>query len=92
MSEKYRNNQSSFELNDLIDDAVNSAIARRYQAMNPENSLLDLSDEEIRHVLGGISSSPISVRLSSFPLPVPTIGLIYENPSLPTSKINSSLE
>jgi hypothetical protein len=91
MKNKYITNQGSFEFNDLIDDAVKNANARRYQALNPEDSLLDLSDEEMKDVLGGISSPPIGGRLS-FPFLIPTIGLIYVNPSLPTSETNSSLE
>ncbi|MEH2141009.1 hypothetical protein [Nostoc sp.] len=42
------------KINDLIDDAVNSAMARRKQALDSEEALLDLSNEEAKNVAGGM--------------------------------------
>lgn len=50
-----RKSNSKVEINDLIDDAVNSAMVRRKQALDSEEALLDLSNEESKSVAGGIT-------------------------------------
>lgn len=54
--------------NDIsIDDAVNNAIARRYQAMNPQDTLLNLSVEEMKDVV---------FRKTSLFYQTPSIGIV----------------
>lgn len=71
------NNRSKYnnqlQINDLIDDAVENAIARRNQALNSEESLLVVSDEEAKTVVGGIVGD-VSRTIIGFP-PI-TLGLI----------------
>ncbi|MBD2167789.1 hypothetical protein H6G04_25725 [Calothrix membranacea FACHB-236] len=55
------------EINSLIDDAVNNAIARRNESLNSEDALLDVSAEEAKNVAGGLTSAK-------------TIGLIAKPP------------
>ena len=47
---KYR---GQVEINDLIGNAVNNAVARRNQAIDSEDSLSALCDEEAASVAGG---------------------------------------
>ena len=42
------------EINDLLDDAISNAIARRYPGKNPEDALSALSEEETAGVAGGM--------------------------------------
>lgn len=50
-------NQISYKgqvgINDLIDDAVNNAVARRHQVIDSQDALSALSDEEAGRVAGG---------------------------------------
>lgn len=46
------NHRSQLEINDLIDDAVNNAVARRSQ-IGSESALSALSDEQVRSIAGG---------------------------------------
>ncbi|BAZ33275.1 hypothetical protein NIES4074_57850 [Cylindrospermum sp. NIES-4074] len=55
------------EINDLIDDAVNNALARRNEA------LASVSDDEAKNIAGGALSNPII--LGKIPVPI-TIGII----------------
>lgn len=46
------------EINDLIGDAVNNAVARRSQAINSDEALLTLSEEETKNLMGGYRFVP----------------------------------
>jgi lactobin A/cerein 7B family class IIb bacteriocin len=62
---------SSVEINDLIEDAVSNALARR------NDCLSDMTDEEVKNVAGGVTTV-LGVIIK---LPI-TLGLIDPNPSL----------
>jgi hypothetical protein len=49
--------KNSLEINDLIDDAVNNALARRNEA------LVDISDAEVENITGGITTSSVPIKL-----------------------------
>ena len=49
------NKKNQFEINDLIDEAVNNAVARRGEALD---SVENLSDEEAKNVTGGSFVKP----------------------------------
>ncbi|MFK0732897.1 MAG: hypothetical protein ACFKPT_22935 [Gloeotrichia echinulata GP01] len=53
MAEHQRMYNSPIEINDLIDDAVKNAVARRHEALDSEEALLSMSDEEAKSVAGG---------------------------------------
>ncbi|MEH2141014.1 hypothetical protein [Nostoc sp.] len=77
MERKERKYNGQIEINDLIDDAVKNAVARRNQGLDSENVL---SDEEAKSVAGGISKlNPII--LGKFPI----ITGIVANPTLAES-------
>ncbi len=67
MEKHKRNYNSQIEINNLIDDAVNNALARRNQGLDSEDALSIVSDEETKNVAGGLAS-------------VKTIGLIAKPP------------
>ncbi|MBD2198631.1 MULTISPECIES: hypothetical protein [Calothrix] len=67
MEKRKSNYDSHLEINSLIDDAVNNAIARRNQELDSEDALLDVSDTEARNIAGGLAS-------------VKTTGLIFKPP------------
>ncbi|MEI1377244.1 hypothetical protein PQG02_11305 [Nostoc sp. UHCC 0926] len=58
-----RKYNSHVEINELIDDAVNSAMARRKKALDSEEALLDLSNEEAKSVAGGITRFVITTGI-----------------------------
>ncbi len=62
---------SSVEINDLIEDAVSNALARR------NDCLSDMTDEEVKNIAGGVTTV-LGVIIK---LPI-TLGLIDPNPSL----------
>ncbi|AFZ59476.1 hypothetical protein H6G54_07920 [Anabaena cylindrica FACHB-243] len=76
INNKHHNNQ--FEINDLIDEAVNNAVARR------QETLLDLSDEEAKNVAGGASLSIKPIILGRIFCPPITIGIIAVDPKIQT--------
>lgn len=55
---------SQLEINDLIDDAVNNALARRNQVIDSKDTLSVMSNEEAGGVKGGQKSVPPSEPLS----------------------------
>ncbi|MBD2435387.1 hypothetical protein [Nostoc sp. FACHB-110] len=55
-----RKQRHQFEINDLIDDAVEKAVARRNQALESEDSLLNVSDEHSKKVIGGAISTHVT--------------------------------
>lgn len=52
MDANQRNYKGQVEINDLIGDAVNNAMARRHQAIDSQDALSALSDEETRSIVG----------------------------------------
>ncbi|MEH2308243.1 MULTISPECIES: hypothetical protein [unclassified Nostoc] len=67
MEKHKRSYNSHLEINNLIDDAVNNAVARRNQGLDSEDALSSVSDEEAKSVAGGIAA-------------VATVGLIAKPP------------
>ena len=63
MEANNRKYNSHVEINDLIDDAVNSAMARRKQALDSEEALLDLSNQEAKSVAGGMTRGVITTGI-----------------------------
>ncbi|MEH2276488.1 MAG: hypothetical protein V7K40_17265 [Nostoc sp.] len=78
MERKERKYNSQIEINDLIDDAVKNAVARRNQGLDSENTL---SDEEAKSVAGGISALVVPTIVGKFPI----ITGIVANPTLAES-------
>jgi hypothetical protein len=80
MESNQRKHNSKVEINDLIDDAVNNALARRNEA------LVDVSNEEAENIAGGLAIFPIILGfIKPFPLgkiacPPIVVGLIAVNP------------
>ncbi|OUL25697.1 hypothetical protein [Nostoc sp. 106C] len=69
------------EINSLIDDAVNNAIARRNQGLVSEDALAAVSDEEAKNVAGGLASTTTTIGLIAKP-PI-IVGII----AIPTETI-----
>ncbi|MBE9037088.1 hypothetical protein [aff. Roholtiella sp. LEGE 12411] len=86
MEAKERKYNSQIEINDLIDDAVKNAVTRRNEALDSEEALLSMSDEEAKSVAGGAS---VLLPIKLFPIilgkfwkyPIITIGLIAYPPN-----------
>ncbi|MFN6537175.1 MAG: hypothetical protein RM021_012500 [Nostoc sp. EkiNYC01] len=70
-----KNSNIRLEINNLIDDAVNNAVARRNLGEDSEDALLSLSDEETANVAGGLASVSL--------LRVPIICGLIALPQLP---------
>jgi hypothetical protein len=74
------NNQKQYsgllEINDLIDDAVNNAIARRSELVSSEDTL---SEEESASIAGGIAEIPV-IGVFDLPIIITTIGIIDRPP------------
>jgi hypothetical protein len=64
------NHNHQLEINDLIDETVNNAVARRNDALDTTENL---SDEETKNITGGAS---LSIR---FPI---VLGIIYYPPDI----------
>lgn len=77
MDNKHR---SQLEINDLIGDAVNNAVARRSQI---DSELSALSDEQARSITGG---GIIEVPKLAFPFPPIVAGMIIPH-DIPVTKI-----
>jgi hypothetical protein len=60
-------NSGRFEINDLIDDAVKNAVARRSQVIDSEDALLVLAETEAQSILGGAVAIPESAIFKSKP-------------------------
>ncbi|HLO88696.1 MAG TPA: hypothetical protein VK203_27315 [Nostocaceae cyanobacterium] len=77
---------NNLEISDLIDAAVNNAVSRRNQAVESEEALLDVSDEEANNVSGGALAKPIIAGfvsptvLGKIAYPPTTIGIIATEP------------
>ncbi len=70
------NKKNQFEINDLIDESVSNAVARRNEALD---SVENLSDEETKNVTGGALIKPVILGLL---IPPTTIGLIAVDPKI----------
>ncbi|MEH1892794.1 MAG: hypothetical protein V7K92_26225 [Nostoc sp.] len=79
MERKERKYNGQIEINDLIDDAVKNAVARRNQGLDLENVL---SDEEAKSVAGRISPLVVPTLVGKFP--IITLGIVA-NPTLAES-------
>lgn len=53
MGVNQRSYKNQVKINDLIDDAVNNAVARRHQVIDSQDALSALSDEEAGSIAGG---------------------------------------
>ena len=71
------NKKNQFEINDLIDEAVNNAVARRGEALN---SVENLSDEEAKNVTGGAALKSVKPIILGRIWPPITIGIIAVDP------------
>jgi len=74
------NKKNQFEINDLIDESVSNAVARRNEALD---SVENLSDEEAKNVTGGASIKLRRIKpiIAGFiGLPPITMGLIAVDP------------
>ncbi|XHR81074.1 MAG: hypothetical protein ACFKPT_22940 [Gloeotrichia echinulata GP01] len=83
MAEYQRMYNSQIEINDLIDDAVKNAVARRHEVLDSEEALLSMSDAEAKSVTGGASLSVdkfCPIILGKIIKPPITIGLLAPNP------------
>lgn len=58
MEKHKRSYNGHLEINNLIDDAVNNAVARRNQGLDSEDALSSVSDEEAKSVAGGLIAKP----------------------------------
>jgi hypothetical protein len=61
---------NKFEINDLIDDAISNAVARRNTALST------VSEEKAKNITGGIISSPVilgGITIGLVALPTTTI-------------------
>ncbi|MGH2414918.1 MAG: hypothetical protein ACRDEA_14750 [Microcystaceae cyanobacterium] len=85
MNENKTNYNGKFEINDLIDDAVKNAVARRSQVIDSEDALSVLPEKEAQSVVGGLTttskstSSPVITGKIATPkavCPPITVGLI----------------
>lgn len=71
MNENQQKYHSSLEINDLIDDAVKNAVARRSDLGDLEDTL---SDVEAADIAGGMVSP--AIVLGRF-CPITTVGIVY---------------
>jgi hypothetical protein len=71
MNENQKKYYGSLEINDLIDDAVKNAVARRSDLEDT------LSDKEASDIAGGINASS-AIVLGRFP--ITTVGIVYLPP------------
>lgn len=71
------NKKNQFEINDLIDEAVNNAVSRRSEALD---AVENLSDEEAKNVTGGASIALKPIILGRIFWPPITIGIIAVDP------------
>ncbi len=62
MDANQKNYKDQVKINDLIDDAVNNAMARRHQAIDSQDALSALSDEETRNIVG-LGGRPILLKI-----------------------------
>ena len=75
MEGKKKNSNIQFEINNLIDNAVNNAVARRNLNQDLEDALLTLSDEEMANVAGGFTTVASASLVKNVPIIAGGIGL-----------------
>ncbi|MEH2205410.1 MAG: hypothetical protein V7K53_15230 [Nostoc sp.] len=68
MKDKKNNSNIQFEVNNLIDNAVNNAVARRNRNQDLEDALLTLSDEEMANVAGGFTTVASASLVKNVPI------------------------
>jgi hypothetical protein len=77
MNENKINYNGRFEINELIDHAVNNAVARRSQVIDSEDALLVLTETEAQGIVGGaaaaVSKTPLITtgKIAAEPTPKP---------------------
>jgi hypothetical protein len=73
------NSKIQLEISNLIDNAINNAVARRNPDQDSEDSLFTLSDEETANVAGGfevVSGLPVKGPIINGGLVPPILELI----------------
>ncbi|MFN6526295.1 hypothetical protein [Nostoc sp. ChiSLP03a] len=88
MERNKNNSDIQLDISNLIDNAVNNAVARRNLAEDSEDALLILSDEAMANITGGLTSAA-SISLVKGPFvaggifvrePI-TCGIIAQDPN-----------
>jgi hypothetical protein len=77
--------KQNIEINNLIDDAVNNALARRHEGLDTEDALSDVSDAESKNVTGGLASVKTIGLIAKPPIIIGriiTVGIIYHPPEI----------
>ncbi|RCJ40338.1 hypothetical protein A6769_02955 [Nostoc punctiforme NIES-2108] len=86
MERNKKNSDIKFDISNLIDNAVNNAVARRNLAEDLEDTLLTLSDEEMANVAGGLATASLlkgpTIAGGIFVREPITCGIIAQNPNL----------
>ncbi|WP_445635832.1 Type 2 lantibiotic [Nostoc sp. DSM 114161] len=88
MDRENRKYNNQVEIHDLLDEAVNNALARRNQLQDTSQGLSSLSDEEAANIVGGIQPAIAGFKPVSSPEAVPTkpvcppiiVGLVAPDP------------
>ncbi|MEH2047404.1 hypothetical protein [Nostoc sp.] len=70
MERNKKNSDIQLDISNLIDNAINNAIARRNPIEDSEDALLTLSDEEMAMVTGGLTNIAVA---GAFPIREPII-------------------
>ncbi|MEH2071078.1 MAG: hypothetical protein V7K47_23465 [Nostoc sp.] len=87
-----RKSNNQIKIHDLIDEAVNNALARRNHIMDVNEGFSDLSNEEAGNIVGGLSTPTLAGKptIAGFkPICPPIIvGLIAIDPK----PLNKALE
>ncbi|MBH8553537.1 hypothetical protein I8751_14385 [Nostocaceae cyanobacterium CENA357] len=78
MDKNNRKFKDQLEINDLIDESINNALARRNQIIDANESLSDLSSEEAGNIVGG-ASTPVALKIICPPI---IVGLIATDPDV----------
>ncbi|GAX36782.1 hypothetical protein [Nodularia sp. NIES-3585] len=82
MAKNQNERRTQFEINDLIDDAVNNAVERRNQALDADSDLSGLSEEEAANISGGQVTTKIAIAGYRPICPPITLGIIYIPPTI----------
>ncbi|MBN3942777.1 MAG: hypothetical protein V7L21_04550 [Nostoc sp.] len=86
MERNKKNSDIKLDISNLIDNAVNNAVARRNLAEDSEDALLTLSDEEMANVAGGLATASLlkgpTIAGGIFVKEPITCGIIAQNPNL----------
>ncbi|MEH2166521.1 MAG: hypothetical protein V7K41_07575 [Nostoc sp.] len=85
MERNKNNSDIQLDISNLIDNAVNNAVARRNLAEDSEDALLTLSDEEMANVAGGfvtVTKFDPTIAGGIFVREPITCGIIAQDPNL----------